>query len=133
MDWLSVVQWIVGGGGFIAGLSSILTLRYSKKIKKVEAESGEFDFYKRQVDTLTARIDQLYKEIGVIEEKRDGYAKKLLESESKRYTLKSCIAAAHKCQYSTSCPVLHKERENIEEWRKTCEAKGISPNKDKEI
>lgn len=118
MEWLSVLQWVVGTGvGIILGaITQLAHFRPNKKIKETEAQTTQFEYLEKEIDYLNKRIDDLYKDLGKSEEEKRQYRLDLEESEIKRYRNKSVIAVAYKCPYVDICPVIIKKNEIDQEW-----------------
>lgn len=120
---MEILNWILAGGAgaLLSVIGQVLFMRSEKRIKNTEADSKEFEYLEKQIEFLSTRVDELYKELGKSDEEKRQSRRDLDASEAKRYKLKRCISAAHKCpnrdmEASHQCPVLEMQRRLEEDW-----------------
>lgn len=108
---LSEIINLVLGGGLVATIAAIITLKSTVRKAKAEAEKAE-------VEAETVRIDNTEKATRVLienivnplKEELNETRKDLNATKREMARLRKAIDDANSCRYSDDCPVLHRMR-----------------------
>ena len=115
MDWSEVLN-VVLGGGLVASVIGIVTIRSALKKARAEAERAlaEADTVKITNTEQATRIlvDNIVKPLT---EELNETRKELAANRRETARLRKAIDDANSCRYSTDCPVLERMRDTAKE------------------
>ena len=104
MELSEMLNWIFGGG-FVATLVALITIKQTVQKAKAEAERAK-------ADAETVRIDNAEKATRIlIENIVEPLKKELNATRREMARLRKALDHANACEYHSSCPVLYELRE----------------------
>lgn len=99
MDWMMIVNYLLGGCGLVSVVISVVTLRASRRKADAEADGAVADTEQKQMSLAKDYVDEFKENI------RDPLMKEVKGLRRDVKNLKNAINKINECPHAGDCPV----------------------------